>query len=151
MSDDDELFRLARGDIPERYARPVCASVSPSGRWAIALIAANEQPAVEIDLTQFAWEDGRWCPHGSGGASGVTWSSFGDEEVLTSPLVAPNGARAAVFAWGGQEHEVAVQNGYATLVLWNEPAPDYFGELPRVQYFVLRDGTKVHPADDGGR
>jgi hypothetical protein len=154
MSDEDELFRLARADIPERYAHPVCTAIAPSGQFAIALIAANEQPIVEIDLSLFEREEGRWVLSGSGGASGVTWSSAGPyEDVLTAPVAAPPDAGSAVFEWRGQEHNVAVENGYATLVLWNEPVPLHHAniELPQVRYFILDDGTNVRPADDGAR
>lgn len=154
MTDEDELFRLARGDIPERYAHPVCTAIAPSGHFAIALIATNEQPSVEIELSQFEREEGRWVLFASGGASGVTWSSAGpDEDVLTAPVAAPPDARSAVFEWRGQEHDVAVENGYATLVLWNEPAPVHHAniELPQVRYFILADGTRVRPPHHGAR
>jgi hypothetical protein len=153
MTDEDELFRLARGDIPERYARPVCTAIAPSGRFAIALVATNEQPTVEIDMSLFEREEGRWVLFASGGASGVVWSGVGPyEEVLTAPVAASPDARSAVFEWRGQEHEVAVENGYATLVLWNEPVPHHQNiELPQVRYFILDDGTRVRPRGYGAR
>lgn len=75
----DTPEEAARGDIPERYARPLSTEYSEDGTQAIVLLATNEPPAIEYYEVHCELEDGRWFAVSGGNASGPTgehpWSA----------------------------------------------------------------------------
>jgi len=61
---------VARGDIPEQYARVVAVSISPSSRHAVVAMQTNEPPAVELyevacELGENGWVE--FASHSGGG------------------------------------------------------------------------------------
>jgi hypothetical protein len=73
------LEDAARGDIPEQYAKVVQVEISDDGDQATVLLAANESPAIEYEVTYCARSGGRWYPLSGGNANGpqgeLPWSA----------------------------------------------------------------------------
>jgi hypothetical protein len=126
---DPELEAVARGDVPTQYAHVVGASLSPDGRFAIVALTTNEGAAVELDMTVAARVDGRWQQNSSGSPSDIVYVEDHRAAVLCDgPL--PGGFDRVVVRDRGQEHEVAVENGYFLYAAWQQDAPETTTDPP---------------------
>lgn len=125
--------------IPDRFARVLGASVSPSGENAMVLLGTNEPPQLYPYQCLCERESDGWFESTSGNGSG--WSStsgYDDPEqvgVTTDWGQAPSDARVAIVSFRGDEHEAPVANGYYLFVKWGVPVANS-GEAPVLRRFL---------------
>jgi hypothetical protein len=144
----------ARGDIPERYSRPLSVEISPDGREALVVLATNEEPYVEPYEVVCHREGDRWVGGIGSGGIGFGWSSTSVTDdgtslgVLRLAAEVPPGTEAVIVSWRGEEHRVRVSGGYFFFTRWN--VPDDFDETatPEAVRYVRSDGSEQEIATD---
>jgi hypothetical protein len=149
------LVQVARGDIPERFARLLAVAVSPDEQHAVVLLQTNEPPAVELYEVICHREGERWCAGIGSSGVGLGWASMSHASdqaresesahrgVLRFGHEAPPGATAVVVWWQNGEHTVPVAEGYFYFVAWDVPYADYGSRPPQAMRYVKADGTQV--------
>jgi hypothetical protein len=104
----------ARGDIPERYARPL--GILVRGDRALVVLGTNEPPWLYPCLVFCErGDDGLWHEAGSEGP-GVGHTDWEGATVLCEE--APPGAATVIVRYGGEDYEVGVEAGWFTFVSW---------------------------------
>jgi hypothetical protein len=137
---DPQLEEVARGDIPERYARVVGVSIAPSGRYALVMLTTNESTTIEFDQTVAERVGDHWVGLFDGTPSSVIYVGDHRAAILCNyadPLV-PEVERVIVRD-RGEEHQVPVENGYFLYVAWKQetsgddttdpPEPELIGTI----------------------
>ena len=132
---DPELELLARGDIPESAAHIVGVSVAPSGRYAVVMLTAGQEPSIEFDETVAEHTGDRWLALQSGTPSSAIYAGDHRGAPLcnyTAPL--PPEVQRVVVSDRGEEHEVPVERGYFLYVAWKRDTPgDDTADPPKPQ------------------
>jgi hypothetical protein len=133
---DAQLEEVARGDIPAQYARVIGVSVSPSGRYAIVMLATNVGGAIEFDETVAERIDDRWVPVASGTPSSTVYVGDHRATILCNyadPL--PPDVKRVVVSDRGDEREAPVENGYFIYAAWKQDtdgAPSTDPPMPKI-------------------
>jgi hypothetical protein len=115
-----ELFDVARGDIPERHTHLVGVSIAPGGEHAIVLLAANQPPAVELDQTVCHRTGGRWHRGASGTLSSVIYTGDWRAAPLVNGDPLPANVKSVIVRDRDEEHKVPVNDGYFLYVAWKK-------------------------------
>ena len=121
----EELIRVARGDIPARYADPLWITVAPDGGEAVVVLGITEEPYDDLEEVECFRERGRWHAASSSNGLGFGWTPRGrsaDGSTFTGLLrlsgEAPDGVEAVVVRWNGRDREVPVTSGYFFFGVW---------------------------------
>jgi hypothetical protein len=135
------LEEAARGEIPERFARVLCVSISPYGQDAIVLLGTNEPPRLHpLEVVCVLGPEG-WSERSAGNGQG--WHATRSDDVtvfgvLTSWDEAPEEAAEAVVAFAGREHTVPVTNGYYLFTAWDVPGTELSPWASAVRFLDAR-------------
>jgi hypothetical protein len=155
----EELVRVARGDIPARYAHPIGISVAPDGTAAVVVLGVNEEPFAEIEEVDCFREGGHWHAGSSSNGLGFGWTlrvwTDGGPCLGLLRVVgeAPLDVQTVVVRWDGRDHLVPVVAGFFLFAEWD--VPEHFDDAagyPRVVRYLRSDGSSedvpVDPWDE---
>jgi hypothetical protein len=152
---DEELVRVARGDIPARYADPLWITVSPDGSEAVVVLGINEEPYDDVEEVECFRRRGRWRAGSSSNGLSFGWTvqTWVDDGPCLGLLrlsgKAPAGVETVVVRWDGRDHLVPAVGGFFFFGVW--AVPEDFDEpsgYPQVVRYLRSDGSSGEaPAD----